>query len=183
MANHLKFSPETVELILTEIARSGCILNACEATKIKQSTFYLWTKKYPEFNEKVERAKEVWRRSQPEELKREAKRALSDYLFNGAIVTWQTEGTETKIVKDANGKVKWIEEKTVNKTHVEKRQCPQWVLERFLGKQPEVLEAIQILLAEGVATQEQARIVAEGIADIESRLKKLNQVAEKAPLN
>ncbi len=44
----------------------------------------------------------------------------------------------------------------------------------MLGKNLPVLEAMQLLLTEGVASPEQARIVASGISRIENELKRLS---------
>ena len=50
---------------------------------------------------------------------------------------------------------------------------PPWVIDRVLGKNSPVLEAMQVLLTEGVATNYQARVIAEGISRIEHELKQL----------
>lgn len=171
MSNATKYNLQTVEAIISELAKSGCVATACQVSNITQVSFYKWIKKYPDFATQVETAKEEFRRSRPEEIKEQARRCIADYLFRGNIIEWETTGETIKRIEDAKGNLKSIERETFTKKHREKRPTPQWAIDRILGKNIEILDAIQILLSEGVATQEQAQAVAEGIAEMERKLK------------
>lgn len=170
-----KYTPDRVERILDAIRETGSDRAGYEAGEIGDTTFYDWQGKYPEFSEGVAHAKQQYRKSCPDEIKNRAKAALADYLFNGCTVERESQTESVTIVEDAQGKVKEVrKEKSTNK-NIEKRPPPQWAIDRVLGKPIALLEAMQLLLIEKVATQEQADIVADGISQIEERLKKLSQ--------
>jgi len=136
-----KYTPDRVEAILGTIRREGSDRAAWEAGGIGKTLFYEWQKKYPEFLNAVAQAKEEFRRNCPDELKRQARKSLAEYLFNGAIETW--ESTET--IEDASGEVKLIKRsiKTV------RRSTPQWAIERVLGQPISELESIKSLTESG----------------------------------
>lgn len=141
-----KYTSERVEAILEAIRREGSDRAAWEAGSIGKTLFYEWQKKYPEFLNAVAQAKKEFRRSCPEELKRQARKSLADYIFNGAIEIW--ESTET--IEDASGEVKLIKRsiKTV------RRGTPQWAIERVLGQPISELESIKSLTESGWLQQQ-----------------------------
>lgn len=88
---------------------------------------------------------------------------LRDYLVNGVTITT----TSREIHKAPDGTVLRIVEKLSKINH----PMPHWVADRILGKKLEVLEALQVLLAEGVATPAQVDIVRDGLSELTERLR------------
>lgn len=126
--------------------REAIALHGKLAVLGKHFFMYKWQKKYPEFLNAVAQTKEEFRRNCPDELKRQARKSLAEYLFNGAIETW--ESTET--IEDASGKVKLIKRsiKTV------KRGTPQWAIDQVLGQPMSELESIKSLTKSGWLQQQ-----------------------------
>lgn len=170
-----KYTPERIEKILDAIRETGSDRAGWEAGEISKETFYVWINTYSDFSDGIAHAKSEFRKSCPEEIKNRAKAALADYLFNGCTVERESQTETTTIIEDANGKVKEIRKEKSNNKNIEKRPPPQWAIDRVLGKPIALLEAVQLLLAEKVATQQQADIITDGISQIEERLKGLSQ--------
>ena len=165
MARNSKYTPQTIEKILTAIKETGSDKAGYGAGGINQDTFYAWKNRYSEFSEGVARAKAEFRSFAPESFIQQAKESLINYLFNGAVETWSSK----EFYKDADGNII----KTVERVSKVVRPTPPWVIDHVLGKNIPVLEAMQVLLTEGVATPDQARIIAEGISRMENELKRL----------
>lgn len=160
-----KYTPEIVEKILSVYRETASDKAAYLCANLSADTFYKWKLKYPEFSEALAIAAAEYRRSLPNDAIARAKEALNTYLYNGDIQTWMSR--EIHIGPDGNII------KTVEKVTKQVKGTPYWVLERVLGKNIPVLEAMQVLLTEGVATNYQARVIAEGISRIEHELKQL----------
>lgn len=128
-------------------------------------TFYRWLREKSEFSERVPRAKQEFTRTAPEAFMNQANQILYDYLFTGHVETW----TAREVHRDTAGNII----KTVERVSKVIKLTPPWALDRVLGKSMPVLEAMQVLLTEGVATPDQARVIAEGISQIERDLKNL----------
>lgn len=137
------------------------------AGAISEKTFYTWCNKYPQFAQDVTRARETFRYVCPDSLKLKALENLRDYLFNGATITT----TSREIIKAPDGTVLRVVEKVSKSQH----PMPNWVADRILGKKLEVLEAMQVLLAEGVATPAQVDIVKSTLDELTERLKQNGQ--------
>lgn len=168
-----KYTSERKERILARIREDGGDRAGWEAGSISKDTFYRWIAEFPDFSDGVARAKEEFRQSCPKHLVVKARRSLSDYLFNGNIIEREKTGESVKVIEDASGNIQEIHRETYTEKRIDRMPPPQWVIERILGKNLAVLEAIQVLLAEGVATNEQARVVTDGISRIEEQLKAL----------
>ena len=160
-----KYTPEIVEKILSVYRETASDKAAYLCANVSPDTFYKWKLKYPEFSEGLARAAAEYRRSLPNDAIARAKEALNTYLYNGDIQTW----TSREIHKDADGNII----RTVERVTKQVKGTPPWVIDRVLGKNIPVLEAMQVLLTEGVATPDQARIITEGISRIENELKRL----------
>lgn len=158
-----KYNSETVEKILEGIKETGSDKIGWMVAGIGRDTFYQWKARYPDFSDRVAIAKEEFRRIVPETLIEQAKQSLRDYLFTGSVETWSSK----EVHKDGAGNIL----KTIDRVSKAVKPTPGWVLERVLGKNLPVLEALQVLLSEGVATNYQARVIAEGISRIEQELK------------
>ncbi|MBW4597689.1 MAG: hypothetical protein KME46_33495 [Brasilonema angustatum HA4187-MV1] len=166
-----KYSQELAEIICQAIASEGTDVCGFEAAGISKNTFYQWLKKYPEFNAAIEAAREKYTRDRPESDKRQARKCLSDYLYNGIVIEWEITGETVRNIEDPDGTVKQVLRETFKKKHIERRQCPKWVLDRVLGKNTAILDALQTLLTEGVASERQAEIISRGVALIEKEFK------------
>lgn len=141
-----KFSQAKIIVILDAIRQQGGDRFGWEAGGISETTFYKWQQDYPEFREGIAQAKADYRRNCPEEIKKQARKGLSDYLFNGAIESW--EATET--LTDVNGKI--ISIKRTSKTV--RRGPPQWAIERVLGSAIHELECLKAFVESGWLREE-----------------------------
>ncbi|PSB28692.1 hypothetical protein [Chlorogloea sp. CCALA 695] len=160
-----KYTKEIVEIILSVFRETGSDKAAYLCANVSADTFYKWKLKYPEFSEALALAAAEFRRFAPESFIQQAKESLRDYLFDGAVETWSSK----EVHKDADGNII----KTVERVSKVVRPTPPWVIDRVLGKNIPLLEAMQVLLTEGVATSDQARIISTGISRIEDELKRL----------
>lgn len=167
MARKGKYTPETVEKILDAIRATGSDKAGWQAGAISERTFYEWCKVHAQFSQDVTRARETFRHVCPESLKLKALENLREYLFNGASITT----TSREIIKAPDGTVLRVVEKVSKSQH----PMPHWVADRILGKKLEVLEAMQVLLAEGVATPAQVDIVKSTLDLLTERLKENGQ--------
>lgn len=170
-----KYTPERVEKILDAIRETGSDRAGWQAGEINKDTFYTWINSYPDFSDEIAHAKQEFRKTCPDEIKNRAKAALADYLFNGCTVERESQTESVTVVEDSQGNVKEVRKESSNNKNIERRPPPQWAIDRVLGKPIALLEAVQLLLAEKVATQQQADIITDGINQIETRLKQLPQ--------
>jgi hypothetical protein len=135
------YIPETVEKIIDAIAKSGGDRDGWEAVGMGKDTFYKWKREYKEFADKIAIAKREFRENLPEHQKRQARRALNDYLYRGSKETWTTRKT---ITSEAHGDSEENSVKTVE------RPPPKWAIERVLGQKMDLLEIINSLIEMGV---------------------------------
>lgn len=170
-----KYTPERIEKILSAIRETGSDRAGWQAGEIGERTFYDWLEIHSQFSQQVAYAKQEFRKTCPDEIKNRAKAALADYLFNGCTVIRESQSESVTVVEDAQGNIKEIRKESSNNRNIERRPPPQWAIDRVLGKPIALLEAVQLLLAEKVATQQQADIITDGINQIETRLKQLPQ--------
>lgn len=170
-----KYTPETIDIILSAIQETGSDRAGYEAGGIAKRTFYEWMETYPHFAHQVAHARKEFKKTCPEEIKNRAKAALASYLFDGCTVERESQTESVTVVEDAQGNIKEIRKEKSSNKNIERRPPPQWAIDRVLGKPIPLLEAMQLLLIEKVATQQQADIVTDGISEIEERLKKLSQ--------
>lgn len=157
-----KYNEEIKKTILDAIRKHGSDVAGIKAGHISVDTFYRWINIFPEFSEGIRKAKAEYRSSIPDEWVQQAKKAFEDYLFGRAVEDWHSE----KVVFDGDKEVIERSHRTV------RRGVPAWVIERVLGTY-KTLEAMQELLSAGVATEDQASIVRDGIADIEAKLQQI----------
>ncbi len=160
-----KYRPELADLIIDVLSRTGSDKAAYSEAGVNPATYYRWINEKSDFNQRVAIAKAEFGRTAPEACIRQANQALHNYLFNGSVETW----TAREVHKDAVGNII----RTVERISKVTKPTPSWAIERVLGKNLPVLEAMQVLLTEGVATSDQARIITQGINQIERNLKNL----------
>lgn len=94
-------------------------------------------------------------------------------MSNGDVSTVITK--ELTEVPVENGEYKVVERRTTQKTF--KKPLPKWVADRILGKNLPLIEAVQMLVMNGVATPTQAAIVESCLADMERQLKESAQMS------
>ena len=167
MARKPKYSEEVADQIIDAIRQTGSDKAAWQTARIGETTYYRWLQEKRELKERVEAARAEYRENAPKIYIQRSQEVLYEYLFVGHKETWKS----TEIQKDPEGNIIKTIERVFNST----KPTPCWVIDRILGKNTPLLEAVQVLLAEGVATIEQARIVSDGINRIEQQLKNLTE--------
>ncbi len=160
-----KYKPEIVQAIVEAIAATGRDADGQKAGAISVDTFYRWLKQYPEFSESIQRAKAEFRKTCPETLRAHALQRLGEYVRGEVIETW----VKTSATKDAKGE---LVSTTRSVTEI-RRGCPQWAIDRVLGKGLPILEAMQVLLNEGVASPQQAAVVESCLDEMTRQLRGL----------
>lgn len=166
-----KYRPEVVDVIITAIEETGREIDGYKAAGISHQTFNRWKNEKNEFRDQVQKAHAKFRKYLPETLRKKALESVADYLHNGHQETCETK----EIIQDANGNV--IQRKTTLKTF--KRPVPYWVVDRVLGKNLPLIEAVQILMQNGVATPQQAAIVEECLSDMERKLREISSLEQQ----
>ncbi|MEA5447601.1 hypothetical protein VB780_03405 [Leptolyngbya sp. CCNP1308] len=104
----IKYSEAVVNLIVGVLERGGTNLDAANAAGMDRNTFYLWSKKHPEFKARIEAAKAGYVQSQTTAVldTLEECRSLAEAyvlkVFKGEIqrVKTRTDATGVVIFKD-----------------------------------------------------------------------------------
>jgi hypothetical protein len=162
-----KYTTETVQAIIDAIAETGIEKAGYEAAGIGHNTYHRWLKEKGEFREAIQKAKAEFRETRPQTLRGQAVQRLGEYLRNETVEVWE----KTTKTYDAKGDLT----ATTRSRNVIKRPCPQWAIDRVLGKNMPVLEAVQVLLNEGIASPSMAAIVESNIDNLQRELKQLQQ--------
>lgn len=135
-----KYTEETVQAICDAIALHGLDRYGWEAGQISEPTFYDWKKRYSEFSESIAQAKKEWYEAQSEGARRQAYKALSDYLHGRAVERWDCYDDTL----DRDGNIV-----TLHKSRTVQRGVPQWVIDRYLGPPIHEIEALKVLVNAG----------------------------------
>lgn len=170
MARKSKYTPDRVAVIVSAIEATGFDKDGIKAGGIGHDTFYKWISEFPEFAEKVAKAKDKFRYTCPETLRKKGLEVVAQYMNEGVTDTVTTE----EVVKDANGRVK--ETRFSRKTF--KKPPPHWIIDRVLGKNLPLIEAVQVLIQNGAATPQQAMIVEECLAEMSRRLSEVASLTQ-----
>ena len=160
-----KYTDEIKKAIADAIRKTGRDEDGIKAAGIARDTFYRWLKEKPDFPDIVTNAKSDFRKACPQALRDKAVGVIREYLYGEMIERWKKKFYEP----DNNGNPVLV---SMQVTEIQ-RSCPQWVIDRILGKNIPVLEAMQTMLNEGVATPAQAATVESGVNEIQRRLKEL----------
>lgn len=158
-----KYSPETVEVILSAIAETGLDKAGFTAAGITRDTFYRWLSDFSDFSDLVQKAHDQFRATRPTLLRTQAVQRLAEYVRGEAVEVY----TKTTSTKDPKGK---LISTTRSVTEI-RRGCPQWAIDRVLGKSMPVLEAVQVLLNEGIATPQMAAIIESNLDNMQRELR------------
>lgn len=161
-ARYKRYSEDVVNTILTNLESGQTIAYACQDAGVSQVSFNNWCKKYPDFNERVNKAFETYKSSCPEGLKKIAKDRLKQVLTEGVVIkrsrTITTERVHKVPIYNEDGeivdyKVKWRQVETTTESDNTNMGVPQWALDRVLPPPPKDLEsAIKMIEAYGLKT-------------------------------
>lgn len=134
-----KYSEEVAQTIVDTIACTGRDEDGCKAVGISRDTFYKWMNRYPDFSDRVKKAKSEWRETLPEVLVRQANNAFAGYLFgrHERIVHTRKEGYKGD---------QPFEEEITQRIPV---GIPRWAIERVLGQRMHELDALTTLVEAG----------------------------------
>lgn len=132
----VKYRKDNIDAIVQTLTKTGDRRASWEAAGITESTFYEWMSKHSEFSERILEAEKEWQKNLPKAMKKQAQKAFEDYLFGRVVETWKTIDGKRIIVKEIN------------------RGVPQWAIERALGRPGDILDAVNILVREGVLPEE-----------------------------
>lgn len=167
-----KYRSEIIEAILSAIRKTGQDKDGYEAGGIAMKTFYEWMKgqgaakgKKPQFAQLVEKAKREFRRTCPENLREKALLRVADYLNNETVEVWDS----IDVFKDANGNVTG----TKQSQRKVQRPCPPAIIDRVLGKNLPLLDAIQTLMGQGICPPEVMAIVESNLNNMYAELRSL----------
>lgn len=157
-----KYSPETVTLILDAIRERGGDEDGWLAGQISRTTFYEWQNQHPDFQKGVAIAKREYQESLPAVQRRQARRAFNDYLFGRIEEVWESE----EQTFEANGDL------TIKRTIKKVRRGPAvWAIERVLGRNLDILEAIKTMIESGLAPEQLIEVTERRIAEAKAQIK------------
>lgn len=152
-ARYKRYSEDVVNTILTNLESGQTIAYSCSEAGISQVSFNNWCKKYPDFNERVNKAIESYRSNCPEGLKVIAKNRLQQVLTEGVIIKRSNLIIHSVPIYEndviVGHREKWREE------HIEETNMgiPQWAIDRILPPPPKDIEsAIKLIEAYGLKT-------------------------------
>jgi hypothetical protein len=131
-----RYSPELIEEAANAIAVAGTDSAGWRAIGISRPTFYDWLKKYPEFADAINKARQEYRKVKHHSLKRAANKALLDYLTGNMVKVSHIR----KEVVTPTGEIVELEEH-----HTTPVGIPQWAIVRVLGQPMSEVEAIMAL--------------------------------------
>lgn len=166
-------TPDIAESLIKLAAEQGTIVGASEKSGYSRQQIHKWLNGDETFNQAFRAALKRktaftyswqgdWHQSG---IKSDIEALVSDYIKNGV----QKKKITRKTRKDQNGDIIYTD--TVEE--IVSEPVPSWVVQLATPRQMPVLEAMNVLLNEGVVTDAQAQIVSDGISEIETRLKDL----------
>lgn len=129
-----KYIPELVEAICQTIRETGSDRLAYESHNLSHQTFYLWISKHPEFNEKVEKARQDFYRNKNNKAgdQKELAESFIQNTLAGKTFRWSM-----REVLDRHGNVHQL-------TSIEQVLPTPQILERVLGQVSEESRSLQV---------------------------------------
>jgi hypothetical protein len=160
-ARYKRYSEEIVTKILSHLEQGETIAYSCKEAGISQVSFNNWCRSKPDFNDRVNKAMETYKKNCPENLKVIAKGRLKQVLEEGVIIkrtrTTRIERVhkvpiyENDVIVDYREKWRQVEVNT--ETDNTDMGIPQWALDRVLPPPPKDLEsAVKMIEAYGLKT-------------------------------
>lgn len=171
-----KYTPETVEKILTVIRQTGILREGCKAGSISTSTFHDWINKFSEFSEAVSNALDEYSERNPDEMLRLAKASLLEYLLDRKKDHWKTQRSRViyryKLNSETGKYEKYpFEEHIETESKSIRRACPTAILERVLGKSMPTMDALKQLVSDGTLDDAHSKVIADAIANLDKEIK------------
>jgi hypothetical protein len=154
MATPSKFTENRVTRLLAAIRETGSPKAGWEAAGITKVTYYRWLNTHPPLVSKVSDAQDDFQRSIAPDLREQAWKQFKDYLYGRAKVVNIQESERAEDVLSPEGAT------IGTKTTREKRKttttlpCPQWAIERVLGKPLALGDAIAAFAAYGYKVEQ-----------------------------
>jgi hypothetical protein len=148
---------EIKEKIYDLLSSGQTIEYVCNEINITKPTFFNWQKRYPDFAEMVEKAKQEYKKNCPDEIKQIASNKINDLIKNGHVVrvTRKNSTTNTRRypVYENNQIKEWrirfedtIETIDTTETNF---GTPQFAFERVL--EPNLEQAFKVIQSYGYA--------------------------------
>lgn len=160
------YTPGNVERIIMAIRQTGSDEAGWIAGNISKETFNRWRRDYDDFHNAVEEARENFKDYSPQAIRFRLIENINKAVIRGGV---EETRVHQEITTDKNGEI--ITKKTSKTTS--SRSLPQWMANVVNGKPIAILDAMQLLLAEGIATPQQAATLEKGIEDLYKNLRNL----------
>lgn len=163
-----KYNEEIVNLICQTIEDQGTDKAGYETAKINKSTFYEWMVARPDFANRVAKARQAFSKREDDEVREALTANMRSYAKHGLVQKYKN----TKRIY--NG-----EEKRQNliNTIVEEKEfhkgVPQWVQEKWQGRDPDELSSIKNLAKAGYYTQEQLEAIVRIFEEQQSKIRRV----------
>jgi hypothetical protein len=149
-----KFTEDRVEQLLQGIRETGSLKAAWKVAGIDKRTYYRWLNTHAPLVAKVADAQDDFQRGIALEFKEQAWKQLKDYLYGRAQLVTIQETERTEDILSPEGLkigVKTTKETRKTTTTV---PCPQWAIERVLGKPLALGDAIAAFIAYGYKVEQ-----------------------------
>ncbi|BAQ65553.1 hypothetical protein [Geminocystis sp. NIES-3709] len=146
-----KYNEQIITDFLELISDGQTLDYSCDKVNISVQTIRNWLKKYPDFAERYEKAKQYFKDNCPEKIRVSAKDRIKELITHGHRIK-RSNLTIHSLPVYKNGQIvgykeKWREE------HLEETNMgtPQWAIDRVLPPPPKDLEsAIKLIEAYGL---------------------------------
>jgi chromosome segregation ATPase len=166
---HSRYTPSNVERIIMAIRQTGTDEAGWIAGGISKETFNRWRRDHDDFHNAVEEARENFKDYSPQAIRFRLIENINKAVIRGGV---ESVRVHQELITDKNGET--IRKKT-SKTTFTGPLLP-WMANIVNGKPIAILDAMQLLLAEGIATPQQAAALEKGIEDLYKNLRNLEPV-------
>lgn len=163
-ATYTEYTHANIIKLRNIISLTGNIDLAIRAIGISFVTFKRWKNEKEGFKELIEEAKNNYIQYSPRSLQVEALKRFHQLLTQGEIRVCE----KRKVQKDSSGNI--IGE--IVETTKEIKSPPKWVIERVLAKDIPIMDAINLLISEGIMPPEQSQIILDGMVEMQEALRK-----------
>lgn len=165
------YTEENITRIENIISLTGNEDFGYQAAGIHPQTYQKWKREKPEFKALVEKAKKNYCQYSFNSLQIKALKEFYKLLTEGEVRTTERK----RIQKDKQGNVIGETLEIIKET----KSPPRWVIERVLPGNIKPLEAINTLIAEGIASPKQSQIVHDQMFEL---LESLRNAWEEQPM-
>lgn len=158
-----KYTNKNLTVLKNIISLTGDEEIGRKAIGVHPVTFQKWKAEKEGLKELLEEAKDNYCKYAPRSLQIEALKKFHQLLTQGEVRICERR----KIQKDANGNI--IGETT--EIIKEIKSPPRWVLERVLSKEMPIMDAMNLLISEGIISPKQSEIMLNGLMELQFDLK------------